>query len=332
LSRTARRKARLPPPTRRCRAEPLRTCSRSACDGRYYPSVRSLSWSLLTSRAERHISRREALLGAVASGVWACQAGEVAAGAPRRAAAANATSAPAGATASAASGSSQSRPGGLDVVRMGLGEQEKGGALVVLLHGWRAQGNDLVGLARELAHARARFLVPAAPLAEPGGGRAWWRLDTADRPAHAWTDELTSDYRPHAAVAAARGSVQALLRDAKQRYAPDSIALVGFSQGAMLALDVALAADPPVDRVAVLSGVIIADALPALHVKKPALPAVFVSHGRSDPVLPFAGGASIETVLAPYGYQVKFVPFEGGHEIPPGVVEQLRTFLFTGLR
>jgi hypothetical protein len=29
---------------------------------------------------------------------------------------------------------------------------------------------------------------------------------------------------------------------------------------------------------------------------------------------------------------VKFVPFEGGHEIPPPVVEQLRTFLFAGLR
>jgi phospholipase/carboxylesterase len=291
----------------------------------------SLSWSLTASSREPRLSRREALLAAIASSAWACQAGDVAGGAPRRAAAASSASARATAPANAGD-SSASKPGGLDVVRLGPSEEEKGGTLVVLLHGWRAQGNDLLGLARELAHSGARFLVPAAPLAEPGGGRAWWRLDTADRPAHAWKDELPPDYRPNAAVAAARQAVQAVLRDAKQRYAPDAIALVGFSQGAMLALDVALAADPPVDRVAVLSGVLIADALPALHVKKAALPAVFVSHGRSDPVLPFAGGASIETVLAPHGYRVKFVPFEGGHEIPPPVVEQLRTFLFAGLR
>jgi phospholipase/carboxylesterase len=288
--------------------------------------------SISRSRDERRISRREALVGAVASSVWACQAGAVPGEAPRRAAAANVAAPPAGAAVGTGSAASESQPGGLEVVREGSGEEAKGGPLVLLLHGWRAQGNDLVGLARELAHARARFLVPAAPLAEPGGGRAWWRLDGADRPAHVWKDELPPDFRPNAGVAAARQAVQAVLRDARQRYAPDSIALVGFSQGAMLALDVALAADPPVDRVAVLSGVLLADALPALHVKKPALPAVFVSHGRSDPVLPFAGGASIETVLAPYGYQVKFVPFEGGHQIPRTVVEQLRAFLFAGLR
>jgi len=285
--------------------------------------VSSLASSLVTSRRAQRLSRREALLGAIASSAWACQAGEV----PRRAGAAHTAG-----TATGAAANAVSPPGGLDVVHLGPGEEEKGGALVVLLHGWRAQGNDLVGLARELAQAGARFLVPAAPLAEPGGGRAWWRLDGNDRPAHVWKDELPPDYRPNAAVAAARRAIQALLRDARQRYAPDSIALVGFSQGAMLALDVALAADPPVERVAVLSGVLIADALPALHAQKPALPAVFVSHGRSDPVLPYAGGASIETVLAPYGYPVTFVPFEGGHQIPPTVVAQLRTFLFAAPR
>jgi phospholipase/carboxylesterase len=263
------------------------------------------------------LSRRRALLCAVASGAWACKAGDVS------------TSAAASAPKLTASGG---KPGGLDVVQRGsLRAEEKGGLLVVLLHGWRAHGDDLVPLAEELAHPRARFLIPAAPLAEPGGGRAWWRIDATDRPAEVHSDELPPNYQPHPQVTAARQAVQALLRDARQRWSPDAIALVGFSQGAMLALDLALAADPPVARVAVLSGTLLADSLPALHVKKPALPEVFVSHGRADTMLPFANGVSIESVLTRYGYPVSLVPFEGGHQIPPVVVTQLRQFLFRGL-
>jgi len=218
----------------------------------------------------------------------------------------------------------------LEVIRLGpLREGDKGGALVVLLHGWGARGDDLAPLARALERPRTRFLVPAAPLSRPGGGRAWWQLDASRRPAQVWTDELPQHHEPNAEVAAARGAVQALLRDSRQRCAPDSIAIAGFSQGAMLALDIALAADPPVDRAAALSGVLLADSLPALHQKKGSPPAVFVAHGRRDPVLPFAGGASIEKVLAPYGHHVSFFPFDGGHEIPEAVVGRLGEFLFT---
>jgi phospholipase/carboxylesterase len=213
------------------------------------------------------------------------------------------------------------------VVRLGpLREDEKGGQLVVLLHGWRAHGDDLVSLAGELARPGTRFLVPAAPLQEPNGGRAWWRLDSGERPAHVSKDELPAGYHPNVQLAAARGAVQVLLRDAQQRYAPDSIALVGFSQGAMLALDLGLAGEPPIERVAVLSGVLVADSLAALHARR-GKPAVFVSHGRSDQMLPFAEGASIESVLKPYGLPVTFFPFEGGHQIPPAVIQQLRSFL-----
>ena len=206
-------------------------------------------------------------------------------------------------------------------------EDEKGGQVVVLLHGWRAPGDDLVSLARELGRPRTRFLVPAAPLPEPGDGRAWWQIDRGTRPAHVWKDELPPQFRANAQVTEARLAVQALLREARERYAPDSVALVGFSQGAQLALDVALAGDPRVDRVAVLSGALIADSLPALRAATPPLPAVFVSHGRTDLVLPFQGAKSFQALLAERGYAVTFFPFAGGHAIPGDVVAALGQFL-----
>src|SRR5437868_14079800 len=84
--------------------------------------------------------------------------------------------------------------GGLSVATVdgdGVRGQERGGTAVVVLHGWGAPGDDLVGLARMLAsaHPRVRFFVPAAPLPEVGGGRAWWHLDARAAPEHARDDQ-----------------------------------------------------------------------------------------------------------------------------------------------
>jgi phospholipase/carboxylesterase len=216
----------------------------------------------------------------------------------------------------------------LEVVSLGDMEPgETGGAAVVLLHGWGAPGDDLVPLAEVLARPRTRFFMPAGPLAEMGGGRAWWHLDASDRPAHAWDDRLPADHRPNHQVTAARAALQALLRQIVDRHRPDSLALGGFSQGAMLSLDVALAAAPAVDRVFALSGVLLADSLPGLQALA-VRPPVFVSHGRRDGVLDFQGGERCSQLLARHGHAVTWRPFDGGHEIPPPVVEALRAFLF----
>jgi len=218
--------------------------------------------------------------------------------------------------------------GGLEIVRAGpMRDDESGGTAIVLLHGWGAPGDDLVPLAHELAAPRARFFVPAAPLPERGGGRAWWHLDPADRPAHAWDDQEAAGHQPHRQVLAVRATIQQLLRDIQSRHRPDRLVLGGFSQGAMLSLDVALAAAPAVDRVFALSGVLLADSLPALKTPRPVKPPVFISHGRQDPMLSFTGGQKAKDLLERHGYHIEFHPFDGGHEIPPEVVKALRAFL-----
>ena len=216
--------------------------------------------------------------------------------------------------------------GGFEVARIGrMREDERGGVAVVLLHGWGASGDDLVSLAGELARPRARFFVPAAPLAE-GTGRAWWHLDE-NRPAHAFDGQMPEGYQPRLQVRTVRSGVQRLLRTIRNRYAPDVLVLGGFSQGAMLSLDVALAADPPVDRVAILSGSLLADSLDGLRASRRA-PPMFMSHGRQDGMLPFAGSEQAKRTLECHGCAVTWHPFEGGHEIPPAVVEHLKRFLF----
>jgi phospholipase/carboxylesterase len=219
--------------------------------------------------------------------------------------------------------------GGLEVVRVSdMREDERGGHAVIVLHGWGAPGDDLVPLAHELQRPGVRFFVPAAPLPEVGGGRAWWHLDPSTRPPHAISDQVPAGFRPNADVAAARAAVQGLLATVRERYAPATVSLAGFSQGAMLSIDVALAG-AAVDRVAAMSGVLLVESVPGLVAARATKPRLLLTHGRQDPVVPFASGSRAKELLEKHGFAVTWRPFDGGHEIPPSVVADVQRFLFS---
>jgi phospholipase/carboxylesterase len=207
-------------------------------------------------------------------------------------------------------------------------DDERGGTAVLLLHGYGAQADDLVSLARSLQRPRTRFILPAAPLSLPGGGRAWWDIEAGDRPRYV-TDEVGAQPpAPNSQLEAARRDVQAVLARTVHLYAPEELFIVGFSQGAMLSLDVALAGAPSVQRVGVLSGALLTDAVALLDAPRKIRPAVFISHGREDTRLPFFGAERMKSELEERGFSVTFEPFSGGHEIPEAVVSELRRFLF----
>jgi phospholipase/carboxylesterase len=192
--------------------------------------------------------------------------------------------------------------GGLQYATGGdLAENERGGTTVVFLHGFGASADDLISLARAIAQSRTRYIVPAGPLELPNGGRAWWPM--RKRPSYSAEQVLVV---PEQKLAPARSAVQGLLTSVKQRFSPESLFLIGFSQGAMLALDVALI------RIAT---------------PRETHPAVFVSHGRQDPVLRFQGAEHLVDALKSQGFSVTFRPFDGGHEISPDTTDALKAFL-----
>src|SRR5262245_27415216 len=115
----------------------------------------------------------------------------------------------------------------------------------VLLHGFGASGDDLVPLADEL-DAPMRFVFPAAPLELSGlygDSRAWWLFDLEqlEEELRRGVPRDRSDEVPEG-LPAARLQVTRLLDQLQARFSiPDERLVVGgFSQGAMLALDVAL--------------------------------------------------------------------------------------------
>lgn len=208
-------------------------------------------------------------------------------------------------------------------------DREGGGAgpVVVLLHGYGAPGTDLVPLWRELAVPReVRFVFPEAPLELGFGGRAWWPIDMArlqDRFSESAVERLIAEVPP--GIEEARAAVLELLTTLERDFSapPEQTVLGGFSQGAMLATDIVLRTTRSFGGLAVLSGTLIShdEWLPLMAARR-GLP-VLQSHGRADPVLPFEIGERLRAELVSAGLPVEFIPFNGGHGIPGGVLEGL---------
>jgi phospholipase/carboxylesterase len=227
------------------------------------------------------------------------------------------------------------RLGDLETRISGGTDREGGGdgPVVVLLHGFGAPGDDLVPLGRTLAAVPGtRFVFPAAPV-DLGprymGGRAWWPVDFEERQRRIAAGVKRDLSEVPAGLDAARTAIDAFLEDALRTLAPASGKLVlgGFSQGAMLAFDTALREARPLAGVVMLSGThIAADEWAARFEARRGLP-VFMSHGQTDEVLPFAVSDALRATLLERGFPVDWVPFRGGHGIPGNVVDGVSRFL-----
>jgi phospholipase/carboxylesterase len=222
--------------------------------------------------------------------------------------------------------------GGLRV-RITGGDDREGsgtGPAIVLMHGFGAPGDDLVSLARVIDVPRStRFLFPEAPHAIPGfgDGRAWWMLDMAriERMAQGETADLSREVPD--GLADARARVIAMLDAAEQLLKPSKLVMGGFSQGAMLACDVALRTERPLAALVMMSGTFVAaDEWTPLMNGRGGLP-VFLSHGSADRLLPFALSERLRDAFAGAGLDVTWSPFRGGHEIPSSVLDGLGAFL-----
>ncbi len=226
-------------------------------------------------------------------------------------------------------------------VRITGGTDREGGGdgpVVVLLHGFGAPGTDLVPLWRELAvPAETRFVFPEAPLElefegglELGDARAWWLIDMQKLEAAVLGGELRDLTRDvPEGMSDARALVSDMLDAVERELHVDGsrVVLGGFSQGAMLALDIALRTERKLAGLVLLSGTLLAeDEWLPLMPRRAGLP-VLQSHGRMDPLLPFSIAEMLRDRLTTAGLAVRFVAFNGGHEISGSVLDELGRFV-----
>lgn len=211
---------------------------------------------------------------------------------------------------------------------------EGGDTTVVLMHGFGAPGTDLVGLADDLqVPAGVRFVFPEAPLSLPpelGAGRAWWMIDM-ERLAMAQLTGVPRDMTREVpeGLAEARALVVDLLDVLEKDHGMtrEKLLLGGFSQGAMLACDVALRTEQPLGGLALMSSTYLAEHEWAPLMSKRAELSVLMSHGRQDPLLDFSFAERLRDALVSAGLEMTWVPFDGGHGIAPSVLRCLEALV-----
>ncbi|MFM7268905.1 MAG: alpha/beta hydrolase [Cyanobium sp.] len=213
---------------------------------------------------------------------------------------------------------------------------ERASRRLVLLHGWGADADDLLDLGRELvngleagdsvtavpgsggtpdgsAGGEVSVVALRAPWPHPGGfGRQWYDLQRPE-----WPELPEARTRLRARLLALAGSVPL-----------EATALLGFSQGGAMALDVgcgdeAGAEGLPLAALVSCSGY----PHPGWRPRRPR-PAVLLTHGEQDPVVPYAACEAITSQLQAVGGKVRRIGFRGGHGIEPSlfpaIVEALR--------
>ena len=179
--------------------------------------------------------------------------------------------------------------------------------IVLLLHGYGSNGADLISLAPHWQHALpdALFLAPNAPQrCGMGAGYQWWGLI-------AFTQQALA-----AGAASAATAIDAFIDKKLAQYGltETDLAIVGFSQGTMMALHVGLRRRRQVAAIVGYSGMLTGAA--TLSHEAMSKPPVLLVHGSADPIVPVAALHSAKTELERLGIDVTAHVSHGlGHSV-----------------
>lgn len=196
-------------------------------------------------------------------------------------------------------------------------------SMVVFVHGYGADGADLLGLADPLAQhlSDTVFLSPDAPDPCAGNpfGFQWFPIPRLDG---------STEAEAEAGLLKASDGLNAFLdaRLADEGLTPERLVLVGFSQGSMMSLHVAPRRPQAVAGVVAFSGrLLVAERLASEAVVKPP---VMLIHGDQDPMVGFeemglAGDALVTAGFDTYAHVMKGT----GHGIAPDGLQVALAFL-----
>jgi len=191
-------------------------------------------------------------------------------------------------------------------------------ALLVMLHGWGANAQDVASLALMLDLPTLQLLFPDAPFPYPYGptGRIWYDLPDG------YSFESDPEFVRQPKLRESAAQLTDWLRSlASITGVPlEKTLLAGFSQGGAMALEVGLSL--PLAGLLVLSGYL--HGPPQLGVALP--PPVLMVHGQQDLVVPIGAARRSRNVLQSAGLSVRYHELSTGHEITPEVLKLAQNF------
>lgn len=171
--------------------------------------------------------------------------------------------------------------------------------MVIVMHGRGADANDLADIAPAIDRAGARFVFPNAPKPfEPYRGMTF---------GYTWFDGWPP---APGTIEETRALILRFIDEITARYPtpPGKLILAGFSQGALMALDVGFRTKQTLAGIVAMSGALYEDELPDF---KP-IP-VLIVHGVDDEVIPVNNARRARRVLEDHGVEPEYHEFAMGH-------------------
>ncbi len=200
--------------------------------------------------------------------------------------------------------------------------------LLVLLHGYGSNEADLFSLTPYL-DARCVIISARGPITLSPGAYAWFRIAFVG----GWTD-VAGEGAPFSVDLAAADESSRLLsqfiEDAVRAYDadPQRVFLLGFSQGASMALRVLLSAPDKVAGVAALSGFLLPTEAPSpAHCAALANKPVILTHGTDDDVVPIGLGRQARDALSALPLTLTWREYPMRHQITDESLDDVSQWL-----
>jgi phospholipase/carboxylesterase len=199
----------------------------------------------------------------------------------------------------------------LDFIRVSPNTGQTPTGLIVTLHGWGANAQDVASLLPFVNLPDYEFLFPNAPFPHPhaANGRAWY--------------ELRTENIYHGLDTSRQLLIDWLLSMESNTGIPLSRTILsGFSQGGAMTLDVGLTL--PLAGLVVMSGYL-HPTVTTIN-KQAEFPPALIMHGRQDQVVTLQAALKAKETAESLGVAVEYHEFDMGHEINPRMLELLQNF------
>lgn len=199
---------------------------------------------------------------------------------------------------------------------------ESNAPLLIMLHGYGSDENDLFSFASELPEEL--FIISVkAPYPMHPFGNAWYAINF-DAEKGKWSDNEQAKQ--------SRDLIARFIDESIAHYPvnKDNVTLLGFSQGTILSYAVALTYPAKVKNVVALSGYINTDIIPE-NLNNTALShlSIYCSHGIVDQVIPVSWARKSPEVLSVLGIAHKYSEFPVGHGVAPQNFYEFKSWLET---
>lgn len=192
--------------------------------------------------------------------------------------------------------------------------------LLIMLHGYGSDENDLFSFASELPSALFIISVKAPYTMQPFGN-AWYTINFEAEKGK-WNDNVQA--------ATSRDLISKFIDEVCNSYPvnANNVTLLGFSQGTILSYSVALTYPKKVKNIIALSGYINKDILPDnLYSKDYSNLDFYCSHGSDDQVIPVDWARQTPAFLKSLNIKHQYREFPVGHGVAPQNFYELREWL-----